>query len=149
MRSLPITVLEVPLGGGTSDPPERSGTMIKFTLAVEARGDDNANEVQATDAINWATEDITALCPTPQTVGQVDSAIGTGTKVATELETFENAWDVLLNRMDLFNRIVAGIAEVSRIQRLAPSPSECRIDSPVYVFGLVDDIVRDPGMCVT
>ena len=149
MRSLPITVLEVSLGGGTSDPPERSGITIKFTLAVEARGDVNANELQATDAVNRATEAISALSPTPQIVGQVDSAMGTGTKVATELQTVENAWDVLLNRTDLFDQIMGGVAEVSGIQRLAPSPSECCIDSPVHVFGLVDDIVRDPGMCVT
>ena len=148
MRSLPITVLEVPLGGGTPDPSEHSGITIKFMLAVKAHGDVNANELQVTDAVNRATEAISALSPTPQIVGQVDSAIGTGTKVATELQTFENAWDVLLNRMDLFDQIMAGVAEVSSIQRLTPSPSECRIDSPVHVFGLGDDIVRKPGMCV-
>ena len=49
--------------------------------------------------------------------------------------------------MDLFNQVVDGIAEVSRIQYRAPSPSECRIDSPIYVTGLVGDIVREPGVC--
>ena len=124
MRSLLITVLKVPLGGGTSDPSERSGVAIKFTLAVETRGDINANELQATDAVDRAAGAISALRPTAQIVGQVDSAIGTGTQVATELQTFENTWNVLLKRMDLFSQVVAGIAEVSRIQRLVPSPSE-------------------------
>jgi hypothetical protein len=51
--------------------------------------------------------------------------------------------------MALFNKIVDGIAEVSgfRFQRLAPPP-ECRIDSPIYVVGLVCDISREPGLCL-
>ena len=72
--------------------------------------DVDANELQAT---------------APQIVGNVVSA---STQVATELHTFENTRNVLLKRMDLFNKIVAGFAEVSGIQRLAPSPSECCID---------------------
>ena len=141
-------MLEVPLGGGTSDPPERSEITIKFALAVETRGDVNAHELQATDAVNQATEAISAFRPAPRIVGQVDSAIGTGTQVATEHQTFGNTWNVLLERMGVFNRIVAGVAEVSRIQCLALSLSECRTDSPVYVIGLVGDIGGEPGLCV-
>ena len=128
-------MLEVPLSGGTSDPPEHSGIMIR-----QARGDVDANQLQVTDAVTQATA--------PQIVGNVVSAIGTGTQVATELQTFENTWNILLKRMGLFSKIVGGIAEVSGIQRLAPSLSECCIDSSVYVVGLVCDIVREPGMCV-
>ena len=95
-------VLKVPLGGGTSDPPERSRIAIK-----RARGDVDANELQVTDAVTQATA--------PQIVGNVVSAISTGTQVATELQTFESTSDVLLKRMDLFNKIVAGTAEVSGI----------------------------------
>jgi hypothetical protein len=143
-------VLEVPLSGGTSDPPEYSGITIKLALAVEVRGDVDANElqVQVTDAVKQATEAISALRPTTQIVENVVSAIGTGTQVVTELQTFENTWNVLLKRMNLFNKIVGGIAEVSGIQRLVPSPSECWIDSSVYIVGLVCDVVREPGMCV-
>ena len=121
MRSLPIEVLELPLGGGIPDAPVRSGITINFALAAEPRGDVDANKLQATDAVNKATETISALRPTPQIVGQVNSAIGTGTQVATELQTFENTWNVLLKRMDLFNKIVGGIAEVSGVQRLVRS----------------------------
>ena len=109
-------MLEIPLGGGTSDAPVRSEITIEFALTAEPRGDVDANKLQATDAVNKATETVSALRPTPQIVGQVNSAIGTGTQVATELQTFENTWNVLLKRMDLFNKIVAGIAEVSGIQ---------------------------------
>ena len=138
----------MPLRGGTSDPPESSGITIRFALAVEARADVNANELQATDAVKQATEATSAFRPDPRIVGQVDSAIGTGTQIATELQTFENTWNVLLKRMALFNKIVAGVAEVSLIQCLAPSLPECRIDSPVYVIGLVGDIGGEPGLCV-
>ena len=112
-------MLEIPLGGGTSHAPEASGITIKFTLAVEARGD-NANELQAIDAVNRATEAISAPHLTPQIVRQVDPGIGTGTQVLMELQTFENTWNILLQRMTLFNKIVAGIAEVSRIRRFVP-----------------------------
>ena len=138
----------MPLGGGISNPSEHSGITITFAVAVEAREGVNANELQASDAVNQATEAISALRPTPQIVGAVDSAIGTGTQVTTEVQTFENTWNVLLERMALLNKIVAGVAEVSCIQRLTPSLSECRIDSPVYVIGLVGDISRKPGLCV-
>ena len=141
-------MLELTLGTGTSDGPERLGITIKFALAAESRGDVDANKLQATDAVKKATEAISAFRPTPQIVGQVDSAIGTATKVSTELQTFEDTWNVLLKRMALFNKIVGGIAEVCGIQRLSPSPPELRIDSPIYVVGLVCDIIREPGLCV-
>ena len=121
-------VLEVSLSRGTSDPPERSGITMKQALAVEVRGDVGANELQVTDAVKQATKAISALRPTPQIVRNEVSAIGTGTQVATELQTFENTWNVLLKRMGLSNKIVVGVAEVSGTHRLVPSPSECCID---------------------
>ena len=128
--------------------PVRSGITIKFAFTAEPRGVVDANELQATDAVKLATETVSAFRPTPQIVGQVDSAIGTGTKVATELRTFENTWNVLLSRMALFSKIVGGIAEVSGIQRFVLPPSECRIDSSVYLVGLVCGMGREPGLCI-
>jgi hypothetical protein len=51
-------VLEVPLSGGTSDPPECSGITIKLALTVEVRGDVDINElqVQVTDAVKQTME---------------------------------------------------------------------------------------------
>jgi hypothetical protein len=99
-------VLELPLGGGSSNAPVRSGIMIKFTFTAEPHGDTNANELQATDAIIRATATVSALRPTPQIVGQVDLVIGTGAQVATEVQTFENTWNVLLQQaIDLFEYI--------------------------------------------
>ena len=96
-------VLEVPLGGGTSDPPEH----LEIT-AKQAYRDVDPNQLQVTHAVTQATA--------PQIVGNVLSAISTGTQVVTELQTFESTWNILLKMMDLFNKIVAGIAEVSGIQ---------------------------------
>ena len=83
-------MLEVPLGGGTSNPSERLGITIKFAFTAESCGDVDANELQATDAVERARETVRALHPTPQTIGQVDSVTSTGTKVATQAQTFEN-----------------------------------------------------------
>ena len=119
-RSLPIKVLEVPLGGGTSAAPERSGITIHFAFAAEPGEDVNANELQATDVVKRAMGAVSSFRPTPQIVGQAGPAIDTGTNIATGLQIFENTWNVLLQRMALFNTIVAGIAEVSGVQRLPP-----------------------------
>ena len=141
-------MLEVPLGRGTSNGRNRSGITMKFAFVAELRGDVNASELHATNAVEGATETGSVPRPTPQIVVQVDSAISTGTEVATQLQTLGNTWNVLLQRMALFHKIVAGSAEVSGLQRLVPSPSECRIDSPVCVAGLVCDIRRKPGLCL-
>lgn len=111
-----IKVLEEPLDKDASDgQADSSGIKIKFALSAETRGDIGADELQATDAVNRATEMISSLGATPQIVGLVDSAVNTGANVATEVQTFENTWRVLLQRMALFNKIVAGIAEVSGV----------------------------------
>lgn len=107
-----IKVLEVPLRRDASDTPNPSGITIKFALAAELRGDINADEIQATDAVNKATEMTSALNPSPQIAGLVDSTINTGNNVVTKVQTFENTWGVLLQRMQSFNQIVAGIVEV-------------------------------------
>jgi len=144
-------VLEVPLGGGTSDPPECSGITIKFTLVVEALGDVDTNELQATDAVNRATEAISALRPAPQIVGQVNSAIGAGTQVATEAQTFETTWNVLLKRMALFNKIVAAIAELHPYTSLAWSAILSAANQVLVNQQARDDrVIRNPttGQCI-
>lgn len=109
-------VLEEPLDKDTSDGQmDSSGVKIKFALTAETRGGIDADELQATDAVNRATEVLGALGATPQTVGLVNSAVNAGTNVVTEVQTFENTWGVLLQRMASFNKTVAGIAQVSGI----------------------------------
>ena len=107
-----IKVLEVPLPKDTPDEQaDFSGITIKFALTAEIRRNVGADELQATDAVDRATEMVNVLGPTPQIVGLVDSATNTSTNVAAGLQTFENTWGVLLQRMALFNKIVGGIAE--------------------------------------
>lgn len=142
-------MLEVPLPKDTSDGQiHSSGIMIKFALTVEARGGIDAEELQATDAVDRATEMVSALSPTPQIVDLADPEINAGTNVAARLQTFENTWGVLLQRMALFNKIAAGIAEVFGIVQCLPSSSERCIDSPLHFPGLVCDIGCKPGVCV-
>ena len=141
MRSLPIIVIEVPLDGATSNATQPSRIVIKFSLATTPQG-----ETKAAEATEGATEAISILAAPPQIVTQVDLAISAGADITTGLQTFENTWGVLLQRMATFNKIVAGIAEVSGIQDLAPFLSESRIDSPLHVVGLVGDIGRESGL---
>ena len=146
MRSLPIIVIEVPLDDATSSATQPSRIVIKLSLATTPQGETKADELQAAEATKRAMEEVGAL-GAPQIVTQVDLAISTGADIATGLQTFENTWGVLLQRMATFNKIVAGIAEVSGIRDLAPFLSESRIDSPLHVVGLVGDIGRESGLC--
>ena len=111
----PIKVLEDAL-----DPPDGSdllGITIKLVLAAEQRGDVNADERQAINAVTRATA-VNPLTSTPPAVGLLSSAVDTGTNVVTEVQTFETTWGVLLHRMELFNKIVDGIAQVFGVQCL-------------------------------
>ncbi|KAG8215380.1 WD40-repeat-containing domain protein [Butyriboletus roseoflavus] len=120
LEKLKNGVLEEPLEQDTSNGKlDSSRINIKFALTAEKRGDIGGDELQATDAVNKATEMISALGPTPQIVGAVDSAINTGQTVVTKVQTFENTWGVLLQRMALFNQTVAGIAQIHPYTSLA------------------------------
>jgi hypothetical protein len=112
-----IKVLEDTLRKNTPDGSDLSGITIKFALAAEPRGDIDADERQATDAVTRATE-VNPLSSTPATVGLLSSAVDTGTNIATELQTFETTWGVLLKRMELFNKIVDGVAQVCGVHCL-------------------------------
>ena len=105
-------VLEEHVRNDASDGSELSGMTIKFALATDSREGVNAAKLQVTDAVTNATEGVSALGPTPRVVDTASSAVDTITNVVTEIQTFGNTWGVLLKRMELFNRIVADIAQV-------------------------------------
>ena len=108
----PIIVLEETLRKDASDGSDLSGMTIKFALVAEPRGDVNADQRQAIDAVTRATEAVGALGPTPAVVDHLSSVVDTGANAVAEVQTFENTWGVLLQRMELFNKIVAEIAQV-------------------------------------
>ena len=114
-----IKVLEDTLlvGKNTPDRSDLSGITIKFALAAEPLGDANAAERQATDAVTRATG-VNPLNSTPAAVVLLSSAVDTGTNVVTELQTFETTWGVLLQKMELFNKIVDGVAQVFGVRCL-------------------------------
>ena len=106
-----IKVLEDTLHNDASDQSDLSGITIKFALSAERHGSADADERQATYAIAAATDAITS---TPAVVGLLDSAVNAGTNIATELQALETTrvWAVLMERIELLNKIVTGIAEV-------------------------------------
>ena len=106
----------------TSDKSGLPGLTITFALAAEPRADIDADERQATDAVVRATEAANPLSSTPAAIELLASAVDAGTNVVTEVQTFETTWGVLLQRMELFNRIVTDIAQVFRAQCLDYPP---------------------------
>ena len=111
-----IKVFEENLGGNTSGRSGLSGTVLKFTLTAESPERGNASDLQGADAVAQATEGVSVVGPIPRFVDLTNSAVDTTTNVVTEVQTFDNTWGVLLARMELFNRIVADIAQVLGIR---------------------------------
>ena len=111
-------MFEENLDKDTSDGSDLSGMTIKFVLAVDLGESTSVAELQATDVVTEATEGASAFGPTPHAVGFTTSAVDTTTNVVTEVQTFANTWDVLLERMELLSKIVADIAQVSNIPSL-------------------------------
>ena len=112
--------------------------MIKFTFAAQPREGANADQLQATAAVNQANEAIATLSSTPAAADLLASAVDTGATAVTEIQTFETTWSVLLKRLELFNKIVTDIAAVIGVQppaSLAYHPNLA--DSSVYITGLV------------
>ena len=143
-----IKVLEANLDKDTLDGTDLFGIAIKFALATEElREDVNADERRAKYAVTKATETVNVLGSPPAAVDRLNSAINNGNKVANETQAFQTTWSVLLKRIELFNKIVADIAEVFAFC-LHPSRSQRATDSPIYVAGLVSYISCDPGLSV-
>ena len=114
-----IKALEATLGRGTPDKSDPSEFAIKLALAAEPCGDVNVNKLQATDAIIKATEAASVLGSAPTVVGLLSSGVDTSTNVTAKVQTFETTGGVLLKRMELFNKIVADIAQVFSANYLA------------------------------
>ena len=142
-----VKVLEATIGPDLSKGPDLSGSMIKFALAAEPRADVNSDERQAVGAITMATEAAIALC-VPAVVDPSSSVIDAATNVVIELQAFETTWDVLLRRIELFNKIVADVAQVVRHHCFHRSCSQRDADSPIRVLSLVRYISCDQGLPV-
>ena len=110
-----IKVLEDTLH--TPDGSGRSGITIKFALAAEPHGDVNADERQAADAVARATA-VNSLDSTPAAVGLLSWVVDNSTIFMTKAQRFETTWGILLQRMELFIKIVDGIAQVLDAQCL-------------------------------
>jgi hypothetical protein len=113
-----VTVFEEPLRKDASDATDLSRITIKLVLVVEQLRTVNADDRQAADAVIRATKTIPDLAPTPTAVDRLGSAVDAGAQVANKIQTFATTWSVLLEKVELFNKIVAGIAEVLAVPYL-------------------------------
>jgi hypothetical protein len=79
-------------------------------LTVDVNSD--ADKSQTIQAVTQATRAIVALGSTPASVNILSSVVDAASKVVSGAEAFDNTWGILLERIELFNKIVASIAEV-------------------------------------
>ncbi|KAF8132077.1 hypothetical protein EV363DRAFT_1583662 [Boletus edulis] len=138
-------VLECTLGKDTSDESD-SGMTLKFALSAESLGNSNADGRQVIDAVTVASEAINPLNSTPAAAGLLSSAVDAGTNVATGTQTFETTWGVLLQRMELFNKIVTGVAQIHPYTSLAWSVISAANQVLVNQKNRDDKIIRLAGM---
>ena len=113
------SVFEDTLRKDTSNESNRSGITIKFAFAAaERHGQGSAEERQAADAVARATGAVDPLSSTPVAVDLIRPTVDTGTKVlnvvakAQKVHAVETTWDVLLQRLQRFDEVVTGLAEV-------------------------------------
>ncbi|KAN0081238.1 Quinonprotein alcohol dehydrogenase-like superfamily [Tylopilus felleus] len=114
-------VLEDQLRNNAAHEPDLPGITIKFALVVEPRGNVDADDRQATHAVTAATDGVIPLSTTPAAVGLLSSAVNTGTSIATDVQAVEttHVWAVLMERIELLDKIVSGIAEIHPYTSLA------------------------------
>ena len=106
-------------------------------------------EANTLRAVTQATEATGTLGSTPAVVGLLASTIGAGTTVVTEVQTFETIWGVLLDRLELFDKIVTNIVAVTVFILSSPlSHSLNLVGSSVYVAGMVCHICREQSPSV-
>jgi len=141
-------VFEDTLSKDTSDGADLSGITIKFALVAEQRGNATADERQAADAVAAVTTAVVPLSSNLAAIDFLSSAVDTGTNVMPQVQTFETTWSVLMQRIELFNNIVADIAQVLHAQRLHSGfpRSELHSGSPICVTGLVCYIGCESGL---
>ncbi|KAG9312791.1 hypothetical protein JVU11DRAFT_6205 [Chiua virens] len=107
------------LSAGASNGSDLSSRTIKFALTVKPSERSNANELQARDAVVMATKTVVAVSSRPRVVDLVTSVVESGPAAMTEVQTFATTWDVLLERLKLFDTIVTKIAEIHPYVSLA------------------------------
>jgi len=69
-------------------------------------------ELQAKDVSEQAKDALAQMQSSPSSVGPINSAIDEITSVTETAVSFTNTWDPLLKKIELFTKIVDGIAEV-------------------------------------
>ncbi|KAF8124297.1 hypothetical protein EV363DRAFT_1540661 [Boletus edulis] len=111
-------VLETTLHKNTPDGPDPLGIVIKFTFTAEPHEEANVDDRQATDAITLAESTVSSH-GSPAIVDILDSAVNVDTDIMATIQMHEITLGALLQRMEIFKRIVDGIAEIHPYASLA------------------------------
>ncbi|KAG9308973.1 hypothetical protein JVU11DRAFT_11275 [Chiua virens] len=109
-------VFEQTLGKDASDASDLSGITIEFMFIADLPEAVDADQLQA---VTWAAEAVASLTGTPAVVSPFSSGVDTTTKVVAEVQTLENTWGVLLDRVKVFNDIASKIVQIHPYASLA------------------------------
>jgi hypothetical protein len=92
------------------DAPRSTSAVGSASGLVDLYSD--ADKRQAKQVVTDATRAIDPLGSTPAAAAVLSSVVDVGSKVVSGVEAFNNTWGTMLKRIELFNKIVASIAEV-------------------------------------
>ncbi|KAG9308963.1 hypothetical protein JVU11DRAFT_11265 [Chiua virens] len=120
LESLQDGVFEQTLLKDTSGGPDISGITIKFALIVSFPEGAGGRQLQATDHVARPAELLAGAIPTPVAIPFIDSTVDAGTIILPKVRTSKDAWDVLLERVELLNKIVVNTEEVFSVHHLTP-----------------------------
>ena len=114
-------VLEVALGKASSDGPDPLDITLRFALAV-----DQCDAVGAVVPVGPQGAEIPSMSKTEKTLRSLPStaAVDTGARVLPVVQTSENTWSLLLQRINVLKDLVSCITEVDfrRVPCLDPPP---------------------------
>ncbi|KAI9568858.1 hypothetical protein HD554DRAFT_682431 [Boletus coccyginus] len=135
-------VLQDTLGKDTSDGTDLSGITIKFALVAEPHENVTADERQAADAVAAATTAVVPLSSNPAAIDFLSSAVGAGTNAVPQAQS---TWNLLLERIELFDKIVTDIAKIHPYASLAWSVISAANKVLVNQKNRDDQIIRLAG----
>ena len=90
----------------------KTQVIIEFTIATTSKASD-ATEVNMEEAVVQGNDALLQMKMAPSSFEPIQGAIDTSVATATVIKSLSDTWDPLLQKVELFTKLVDGIAEVS------------------------------------
>ncbi|KAF8726639.1 hypothetical protein AX14_007619 [Amanita brunnescens Koide BX004] len=96
----------------------KTQVIIEFTIATTSKASD-ATEVNMEEAVVQGNDALLQMKMAPSSFEPIQGAIDTSVATATVIKSLSDTWDPLLQKVELFTKLVDGIAEVHPYANMA------------------------------